>query len=163
MRAAMHTSPIYRRQRVSGPCLPPANWSTMPDDGPAPASASTLRKVLVIDDQPDLADLAGALLCGHGLDARVTYSALEALAILEADPEIDAIFSDVMMPGLNGLQLAEAVRRLYPNVNIVLTTGFTSLSLMATRGQPYPCVAKPYLIETVIELLVSRSGRLADS
>jgi len=135
----------------------------MPDDDPAPASAPKLRKVLVIDDQPDLADLVGALLCGHGLDARVAHSALEALAILETDPEIDAIFSDVMMPGMNGLQLAEAVRHLYPNVNIVLTTGFTSLSLMATRGLPYPCVAKPYRIETVIDLLKSQTRRLADS
>jgi len=163
MKAAMLTSTVHRRQRVADPSFPPAGWSAMPDDGPAPAPASTRRKVLVIDDEPDLADLTGALLCSHGLDARVAYSGLEALAVLEADPEIDAIFSDVMMPGMNGLQLAEVVGRLYPNVRIVLATGFTAPSLMETRGQPHPCIAKPYRIETVIALLASRTGRLADS
>jgi len=162
MNAAMPTS-IQRRQCASGPRFGMDEGSAMPGDSPVPEAASTLRKVLVIDDEPDLADLAAALLGGHGVDARVANSALEALAILDADPEIDAVFSDVMMPGMNGLQLAEAVRRLFPAVDIVLTTGFTPPSLMETRGQHYPCVTKPYRIETVIALLKSRRGHRADS
>jgi len=162
MKAAMHTS-IDRRHCAAGPRFSSAASSALPDDDTLPSSAATPRKVLVIDDEPDLADLAGALLCGHGLDATIAHSAQEALAILGTDPEIDAVFSDVMMPGMNGLQLAEAVRYLYPKVKIVLTTGFVSPLLTETHSQHYPCVAKPYRIETVIALLQSRPGGQADS
>ncbi|MET0983759.1 MAG: response regulator [Telluria sp.] len=120
----------------------------------APAAGLAPRKVLVVDDERDLADLAQALLCGHGIEARVAYCAREALQILETDPDIDAVFSDVMMPGMTGLQLAEAIRCLYPSVKIVLTSGFTTPALMAGHRS---CLyaAKPYRIETVLRLLRS--------
>ncbi|WP_305821134.1 response regulator [Massilia brevitalea] len=158
----MHTSMDYR-QCAAGPRFPPPGSSALPDGGKVPSSASTPRKVLVVDDEPDLAELAGALFCGHGLDARIAHSAQEALAILGTDPEIDAVFSDVMMPGMNGLQLAETVRHLYPKVHIVLTTGFISPVLAETHSQHYPCVAKPYRIETVLALFRSRFRGQADS
>lgn len=161
MKAAMHTS-IDRRQCAAGPRFPSTGSSALPDDT-LPSSLARPRKVLVIDDEPDLADLAGALFCGHGLDARIAHSAQEALAILGTDPEIDAVFSDVMMPGMNGLQLAETIRHLYPKVHIVLTTGFISPLLAETHSQHYPCVTKPYRIETVIALFESRPGSQAGS
>jgi len=162
MKAAMHTSIDYR-QCAAGSRFPPPGSSALPDDGKVPSSASTPRKVLVVDDESDLADLAGALFCGHGIDARIAHSAQEALAILGTDPEIDAVFSDVMMPGMNGLQLAETIRHLYPKVLIVLTTGFISPLLAETHSQHYPCVSKPYRIETVIALFESRPGGQAGS
>lgn len=119
----------------------------LPRPGRAP------RRVLVVDDERDLADLAEALLCASGLEVRVAYCAADALLILENDPEVDAVFSDVMMPGMNGMQLAEAIRYRYPAVRIVLTTGFALPALMGNHGRSYPCAAKPYRIETVLELL----------
>ncbi|MFC4932098.1 response regulator [Massilia sp. GCM10023247] len=117
-----------------------------------PAGSPDPRKVLVVDDERDLADLAAALLCGHGLDVRVAYGAREALHILAHDPEIDAVFSDVMMPGMTGLQLAEAIGCLYPSVKVVLCSGYTAPALMAGH-RSYRYAAKPYLIETVLKLL----------
>lgn len=113
-----------------------------------------LRKVLVVDDERDLADLAQALLCCYGIEARVAYSAAEALQVLEQDPEIDALFSDVMMPGMTGLELADRVSCRYPSVKVVLTSGFTAPALMAGH-RPYLYAAKPYGIETVLKLLRS--------
>lgn len=123
------------------------------DEGPA--TGANPRTVLVVDDEPDLADLAEALLCVHGLEVRVAYSASDALRILESDPEIDAVFSDVMMPGMTGLQLAEAIRHLYPSVKIVLTSGFTAPALMAGVDRPLLFASKPYAIETILRLLRS--------
>lgn len=116
------------------------------------AAAAEPRKVLVVDDERDLADLTQALLGSHGIEASVAYSAAEALRILASDPGIDAVFSDVMMPGGTGLQLADVVRCSYPQVRIVLTSGFTAPGLMAGH-EPYPYVSKPYSIETVLTLL----------
>lgn len=122
----------------------------------APADEWVLRKLLVVDDERDLADLAEVLLHSSGLDVRVAYSGLEALRILESDPEIDALFSDIMMPEMTGLQLANAVSVLYPRVRIVLTSGFTPPSVMSERQRPYHYVPKPYSMDTVLKLL--RSG-----
>lgn len=114
-----------------------------------------LRKVLVVDDEEDLAHLAEMLLSSEGLDVVVAHSALDALAILERDKDIDAVFSDVMMPGMTGLQLADAVREMYPRVKIVLTSGYTLPALLADRQTSYLFAPKPYRIDTVMKLLRS--------
>ena len=114
-----------------------------------------LRKVLVVDDEEDLAHMAEMLLSNEGLDVVVANSALRALEILEQDRDIDAVFSDVMMPGMNGLQLADAVREMYPRVKIVLTSGYTLPSLLADRKTHYLFAPKPYRIDTVLKLLRS--------
>lgn len=134
--------------------------ATEPRSGPSPAQPAPVpgrgpRRILVVDDERDLADLAEALLGVYGLEVKVAYCAADALLILESDPAIDAVFSDVLMPGMTGLQLAEAIRHLYPSLKVVLTTGFAGTALMTKHGRPYPCAAKPYRIETVLELLRS--------
>ena len=114
-----------------------------------------LRKVLVVDDEEDLACLAEALLASEGLEVVVAHSATDALRILEKDHGIDAVFSDVMMPGMTGLQLADAVRDMYPRVKIVLTSGFTMPSLLAGRQARYLFAPKPYRLDTIMKLLRS--------
>lgn len=114
-----------------------------------------LRKVLVVDDEEDLANLAEMLLSSEGLEVVVANSALAALAILAQDQDIDALFSDVMMPGMTGLQLADAVREMYPHVKIVLTSGYTLPALLADRQTSYLFAPKPYRLDTVMKLLRS--------
>lgn len=126
-----------------------------PDQEETGFAGRLLRKVLVVDDEEDLATLAGALLSSEGLDVVVANSALDALRILEKDRDIDAIFSDVMMPGMTGLQLADAVREMYPRVKIVLTSGYTLPALLAGRQTHYLFAPKPYRIDTVLKLLRS--------
>lgn len=109
--------------------------------------------MLVVDDERDLADLAEALLAASGFAVRVAYSAADALGMLGTDREIDALFTDIMMPGMTGLQLAGTVGGLYPGVKIVLTSGYTAPALMAGIDRVYPYVPKPYRIDTVVRLL----------
>lgn len=119
----------------------------------AQGSDGAPRKVLVVDDECDLAYLAEALLESHGFDVTVACSAKEALRILAGDTAIDALFSDIMMPGMTGLQLARQVAQSYPHVRIVLTSGYTLPSLLAEQHISYPFIAKPYMIDAVIRLL----------
>lgn len=138
------------------PSLPPAA-SRRPetDQEDTGIAGRLLRKVLVVDDEADLADMAEMLLSSEGLDVVVANSALAALEILAHDPDIDAIFSDVMMPGMTGLQLADSVRELYPHIKIVLTSGYTVPALLADRQTSYLFAPKPYRIDTVMKLLRS--------
>jgi DNA-binding NtrC family response regulator len=117
------------------------------------AAALQLSKVLVVDDERDLADLAEALLCHYGFQVRVAYCGNEALQILQDEDSIEAVFSDVTMPGMTGLQLAHTVRERYPTIKVVLTSGYMPSMMLAGKGKAYPYAAKPYRIETVIGLL----------
>jgi CheY-like chemotaxis protein len=112
-----------------------------------------LRKVLVVDDERDLADMTAALLSLHGLKVEVAYSAKEALQMLQGDREIDAILSDIVMPEVSGIQLAETVRQVYPAVKIVLVSGYTVPAVLTGRGKSFLFTSKPYEIETILDLL----------
>jgi DNA-binding NtrC family response regulator len=118
---------------------------------PTPRGTGML-KVLVVDDERDLADVAGVLLSAHGIANHVVYSAREGLRAIEQDSEINAVFSDIMMPEMTGLHLAREIKDRYPGVKVVLTSGFTSLDVLAAHDRPFVFTPKPYRIETVIKL-----------
>ncbi|MGX4640424.1 response regulator [Massilia sp. SYSU DXS3249] len=143
------------RWRFSPPPPPGAPHRPEADREDTGIAGRLLRKVLVVDDEEDLAHLAEMLLSSEGLDVVVANSALRALEILEQDKDIDAVFSDIMMPGMTGLQLADAVRDMYPRVKIVLTSGYTLPALLADRQTNYLFAPKPYRIDTVMKLLRS--------
>lgn len=118
---------------------------------PTPRGTGML-KVLVVDDERDLADVAGTLLSAHAIANHVVYSAQEGLRAIEQDSEINAVFSDIMMPEMTGLHLASEIKDRYPEMKVVLTSGFTSLDVLAAHERPYVFTPKPYRIETVINL-----------
>lgn len=119
------------------------------------ASDILLRKILLVEDEADGAELAATLLSANGLEVVLAHSADEALRMLEADKDIDALFTDVMMPGMNGLELADAVSEKYPTVKIVLTSGYVLPDLLKNRERPYLFAAKPYRIDNILQLLRS--------
>lgn len=122
---------------------------------PGTTTNFTIRKVLIVDDEVDLADLAAMLLSARGLQVLTANSARQALDLLAGDPDIDAIISDVVMPGLTGLQLADAVTEMYPRVKVVLVSGYTLPSQLADRERHYLFATKPYKAETLLKLLQS--------
>jgi DNA-binding NtrC family response regulator len=119
------------------------------------AAAKNLRKVLVVDDEADVADMATMILDANGIVALTAYSAQEALEILGRETGIDAVVSDIRMPGMSGLKLADAIRKLYPKVKIVLVSGYALPSELVGRENQYLFATKPYNIETLLKLLNS--------
>jgi len=128
-----------------------------PGSGTAPKDApeTLLRKILLVEDEADGAELAATLLSANGLEVVQAHSADEALRVLQADKDIDAVFTDIMMPGMNGLELADAVSDMYPTVKIVLTSGYVMPDLLRNRERPYLFAAKPYRIDDILRLLQS--------
>jgi len=120
-----------------------------------PGKPGNRFKVLVVDDEPDLADISAALLRHFGFESTAAYSAADALDILKSRPDMDAIFSDVMMPGMDGLELAESVVILYPAVKVVLTSGFTRPDFWNKQTRPFRFAPKPYAIDQIISLLTA--------
>jgi CheY-like chemotaxis protein len=114
-----------------------------------------LRKVLLVDDETDGAEFAAELLRGNGLKVLVAHSAHQALQVLHDDGEIDAVVADVMMPRMNGFELAEAIRVMYPAVKVVLMSGYVMPELREGREHHYLFAEKPCRIDTIIRLLRS--------
>ena len=83
--------------------------------------------LLVVDDDALITLNAVDQLTEQGHVALEAFSAQEALAILEQRNDIDALITDYSMPGMTGLELAEAARALHPNLPILLVTGYAEL------------------------------------
>ena len=86
---------------------------------------SSSKRVLVVDDEPGLADVAAEYLQRIGDDMSVTTAAAasDALERLDDEGDFDCVVSDYNMPEMNGLELLEAVRERYPSLPFVLYTG----------------------------------------
>lgn len=116
---------------------------------------SHVRKLLIVDDEADGASFAADLLRLHGLQVQVVHSAPEALEAMQHDAEIDAVLTDVMMPGMSGFQLAETVREQYPSVKIVLMSGYPLPQSPGDQEYRYLFAPKPCRIDTILALLQS--------
>ena len=88
--------------------------------------ASGCLRVLVVDDAPDVTELLALLMSHAGYEVAMAFSAAEAFDAARAG-HFDAVISDIGMPGMNGYQLAEALRALpaYESTPLIAVTGFT--------------------------------------
>jgi len=97
-----------------------------PDKAPPPPRAEPQETILLVEDNDGVRDYAATVLHGLGyavLEAADTQSAIE---LLGNKPPIDLLFTDVVLPGgLNGKTLADEVRRKYPGLPVLFTTGYT--------------------------------------
>ncbi|HEY0522875.1 MAG TPA: response regulator [Stellaceae bacterium] len=105
--------------------------------------------ILVVEDNPTVRATAVEMFRRMGAEVFDTYNGRDALAILEAHPEIALLFADVRMPGMTGTELAEAAKRLRPSLRIVLTSGY--LGEAPVPGLPF--VPKPWREEAIAELM----------
>ncbi|HJE23033.1 MAG TPA: PAS domain-containing protein [Methylorubrum populi] len=103
--------------------------------------------VLVVDDRPDVAAVAGTILEDFGYKVMVVDSPRTAIEILDSEARIDVLFTDLIMPGgMNGVMLARAARERQPKIKVLLTTGYAEASLERTDagGTEFEIINKPY-------------------
>jgi CheY-like chemotaxis protein len=123
---------------------------------PAPGAAEqTLEhrtgRLLVVDDNEEVGAFADTLLTELGHRVVRARSGAEALK-LAAKHRFDAVFTDVVMPGMSGIELAEQLAAMLPGVPVVLTTGYSDeIARSGTGG--LPVVFKPYRLETLARAL----------
>lgn len=121
-------------------------------------SEETQRNILVVDDEPEVRALVREILTLHGYNVIDTGDPMEARRIVEAQP-IHLLLTDVVMPMMNGLELAKRVEVSSPTTKIVLMSGY---STAAVKGSGRPLISKPFktndLVNTVKQMLDSRSA-----
>jgi PAS domain S-box-containing protein len=97
--------------------------------------------VLVVDDEPVVASVLSSILSRQGYRVTVVYSADSALARLNEEPHHwDVVLTDHGMPGKNGLQLVAEVKRLRPDLPVLLLTGWGETVLRAHVAETLPDV-----------------------
>ena len=97
-------------------------------DWPAPEAVeqAQAKTILVVEDDPKVAEATTALLDMIGYRTFHAENASEALARLGEGQAIDLVFSDVVMPGsMNGIDLAREIRARYPELPVLLSSGYS--------------------------------------
>lgn len=116
-------------------------------------------RVLVVDDDSDGAEAAGKLLETFGCTVSLVDSAGEALERIEEGTDIDLVFSDVVMPDIDGLEFAERLRELRPGLPVIFCTGYSS-AVEALTDCGAMALMKPYAAD-VLERIVAERLQLA--
>jgi CheY-like chemotaxis protein len=107
--------------------------------------------ILVVEDNPDVKNVAVALLEELNYRTQAVDNARAALDLLGAGMPVDLVFSDVVLPGeLDGLALARAIKERHPRVPVLLTSGYSK----ALSGRhDLPILRKPYRISALAQAI----------
>ncbi len=113
---------------------------------PTPRRVTSVRRVLVVEDDRDVRELVVEVLESLGYASIPAESGRVALKLLEDGLAVDVVVSDVLMPdGMSGFQLAREIRRRLPGLAIVLTSGMSAIAgAEANVTQDWPILRKPY-------------------
>ena len=111
------------------------------------AGGRSLGRVLIVEDDTFVAELAADMLSELGFEATIVHSAKEALERMAGGDKPELVFTDIVMPGgLTGIELARKLRQRFPELPILLTTGYSE-QVAATQG--FPVLQKPYELHSL--------------
>jgi PAS domain S-box-containing protein len=117
-----------------------------------------VERVLIVEDEPDLMDVAASLFTSMGYDVLTASSGRAAIDLLEQS-DIDILFTDVVMPnGMDGIELANYTRDHYPDTKIMLASGYPLPALKQRHGRElseFAFVNKPYRLSDLARTLRS--------
>ena len=120
---------------------------------PQPLPPGHATCVLVVEDNADVGEFATQSLKDLGYHSVYAPDAEHALAELDHDAErFDIVFTDIIMPGMSGIELAQEIRRRHPKLPVVLTSGYSNvLAQNGTFG--FELLHKPYSVEQLSRTL----------
>ncbi len=141
--------------------------------GQAPSARANSHRprVLVVDNESVIADTVAKILSLSGIPAIAAYDGNEALGTALLKPP-DLLLTDVVLPGMNGIELAITIKRVYPECKILLFSGLaTTADLLANArraGHRFTLLNKPVppqeLLATVAEHLdANGAGQIASA
>lgn len=141
------------------PSIPPGGFADDSDAALRERPSSRRLRVLIVDDEPTITDTLVEILNGEGFDAIGASTGEAALASAQSfSPEV--IISDVVMPGMNGVELGIQLRKLLPRCRIILFSGQTAtvdlLRDARKMGHEFEIVPKPVKPENLISMIRRR-------
>jgi PAS domain S-box-containing protein len=137
------------RERVASE----ASWPIIEEQGCG-------TRVLVVEDNLEVGQFSTQILQDLGYEPTLASNGDEALKLLEQANAFHVVFSDVVMPGMSGVELGQEIRRRHPGLPVVLTSGYSHV-LTEEGRHGFELLKKPYAAEDLSRLLrrVSRENR----
>ncbi len=137
--------------------LPAAHTDGNQQDAKAPSSAADAvggERILLVEDEPQLRRYVHSQLSKLGYDVLEAEAGPSALQILESDPKIDLLFTDLIMPGgMNGFDLVRRARSIAPHLKVLLTTGYAPQADELITDANLPILKKPYKKQQLVQTL----------
>ena len=123
--------------------------------------------VLVVDDEETARTYCADVLSELGFEAQGAESAKQALEMLESG-QFDIVLADVRMPGISGLDLLKTIRETYPDIDVVMMTGYGTVAsaVQAMKQGAYDYLTKPLKVEDlqhVFQRLVEKQALAAEN
>jgi DNA-binding NtrC family response regulator len=117
--------------------------------------------ILVIDDEEIMREILETLLTREGYRVRLAASGPEGLEVVRSTP-IDAVIVDVMMPGMDGLQVLDAIRDIDDELPVLMITAFASMetAVTAMKKGAFDYITKPFKNDEVLVVLNNAVERL---
>ena len=146
--------------RVTLPATASQRSPAFVDDEDEEELVAKTGSILFVDDEPSVRRIAGVALTRAGHEMVFAANGEEALALLASGRSVDLLVTDVVMPGMNGIELAERVRAERPALAILFISGYADRVLGAYSGEgPIEVLDKPFtpaaLAERVAQALAA--------
>jgi CheY-like chemotaxis protein len=111
------------------------------------------RSVLLVDDDPDLRQIAAVILGELGFHVMEASGAEEAMAILRGPQKVELLLTDLAMPGIGGLELAHLAKRARPELKVLYTSAYVRTSETGPALRHGPLIEKPWRLEQLRQVI----------
>lgn len=113
--------------------------------------ATRMIDILLAEDDDAMRQYLARALERAGYCVVAVGTGTEALAIVESGEAFDLLLTDIVMPELDGIELAQRVTRLRPDIRVMFITGFSAVSLKAGQAMPNAKVlSKPFHLKDLV-------------
>ena len=121
-------------------------------------------RIMVIDDEKIVVNMTKMHLVKEGFEVETFLSAAPALERLKEE-KFDVVVTDLKMKGIDGMEVLRTIKRLYPDIQVIMITAFAHLntSIEAFRGQVFDFFPKPFKIKDFIASINRALGRTGQS
>jgi len=118
-------------------------------------------RILLVDDTPPSLESARLALEGVVPTIFTARNGAEALEIIRREPAVQVVVSDIMMPGISGIELAEQLARTHPGLPVILMTGYSD-KLEAGKAISRPVLTKPFKADDLVDALAAAKSSAPD-
>jgi DNA-binding NtrC family response regulator len=107
--------------------------------------------ILVVDDEPTVLRSVTTALAMDGFRVMVAENGVAGLeAFMIAPDDVILVLTDIVMPAMNGLEMAEKIRAIRPHARILLMTGYSDAVLLTLSEPSLPLIRKPFLPDDLL-------------
>ena len=119
-----------------------------------------MKRILVVDDEKELAEVISEQLSNMGYHTGVAYDGVEAVLSV-IDQQWDVVLMDIRMPKLDGINALKIIHKLAPHISVITMTGQASQNdiIEATKQGAYHCLLKPVRLEEIFKAIMLTPGR----